>query len=85
MLGRLTAGGGRDGSVGARMVSVFLRGSGAFTTEQVDDLATSGVRIHTVAGDVIGAEVPAAALEEIANRIYVTEVALSGPLFPECG
>ena len=85
LLGRLAAESSRDDPLGARTVSVFVRGSARFTTDQIDELVSSGARIRTVSGDIISADVPAARLDDIANHTFVTEVALSGPLFSESG
>ncbi|HET8683543.1 MAG TPA: hypothetical protein VFM54_16985 [Micromonosporaceae bacterium] len=84
LLARLREERGGHGEQG-RVVDVLVRGRGAFTPEQVGDLARCGAEVRTVAGDVLGASVSLSALDELAGRDYVVSVALSSPLFPERG
>ena len=72
--------GGRD-----TVVDVLVRGRADFTPEQVGELARHGAEVRTVAGDVLSAGVPLAALDELAGRDYVVSVALAAALFPERG
>jgi hypothetical protein len=64
-------------------VTVLVRGQRRFTGEQIDDLASRGVRVRMVAGDVLTADVLVGLVHEICDRDYVMTVALSGPLFQE--
>jgi hypothetical protein len=66
-------------------VSVLIQGEGAFSDEQLETLREEGARVRTVAGDVLTAGVPVAALGRIAEHGFVVRLELSGPLYPEEG
>jgi hypothetical protein len=74
----------RDESVEAESeVSVLLRGRGGFVESQLAALRADGAEIRTVAGDVLTATVPTAALPDLARHEFVVEVQLSQALHPD--
>lgn len=64
-------------------VSVLLRGRGNFTEPQLAALRADGAEIRTVAGDVLTATVPTAAIPDMARHEFVVAVQLSQPLHPD--
>jgi hypothetical protein len=74
----------RDESVEAESeVSVLLRGRGGFVESQLAALRADGAEIRTVAGDVLTATVPTAALPDLARHEFVVAVQLSQALHPD--
>jgi hypothetical protein len=66
-----------------RDVGVLVRGRGGFTGAQLDALRADGAEVRTVAGDVLSATLPAAALQDLTRHDFVVSVQLSQPLRPE--
>lgn len=64
-------------------VSVLLRGRGEFGESQLAALRADGAEIRTVAGDVLTATVPTAAIPDLAGHEFVVAVQLSQPLHPD--
>jgi hypothetical protein len=64
-------------------VSVLLRGRGSFDEAQLAELRADGAEIRTVAGDVLSATVPTAAIADLARHEFIVAVQLSSALHPE--
>jgi hypothetical protein len=64
-------------------VSLLLRGRENFTESQLAALRADGAEVRTVAGDVLTATVPTAAIPQVARHDFVVAVQLSQPLHPD--
>jgi hypothetical protein len=64
-------------------VSMLLRGRGNFDESQLAALRADGAEIRTVAGDVLTATVPTAAIPDLARHEFVVAVQLSQALHPD--
>ena len=64
-------------------VSLLLRGREPFTESQLAVLRGDGAEIRTVAGDVLSATVPTAAIPQLARHDFVVAVQLSQTLHPD--
>lgn len=66
-----------------RSVRVLARGRGPFTDAQVRQLRDRGVRVGTVAGDVLTASVEPAGLDALAGTDFVAAIEVASALHPE--
>ena len=64
-------------------VSVLLRGRANFTDSELAALRADGAEVRTVAGDVLTATMPAAAISNVARHEFVVAMQLSQPLHPD--
>lgn len=62
---------------------MLLRGSAAFSSDELEILRRDGAQIRTTAGDVISADVPVQAVHAVTNHDFVVAAELSQPLYPE--
>jgi len=62
---------------------MFLRGVGAFSPEQIDELKNDGATIRTRAGAVMTIDVPLDNVERVLDHEFVVASELSSPLYPE--
>jgi hypothetical protein len=66
-------------------VVVLLRTEGTLNQAQRSALEEIGVKVRTVAGDVVAASLPLNAISNLATLDFVKYLELSGPLYPEKG
>jgi hypothetical protein len=70
-----------EGSTGR--VSLLVRGTKAFDQAALDALAADGLRVRTVAGDVLTADGEASSLPLVAVHDFVSQVSVSPALYIE--
>ena len=66
-----------------RPVKIIMRISGDLNAQRQLRLQALGCQIHSVAGDVVSADVPAGALRKAGELDFISFVEISQPLYPE--
>jgi hypothetical protein len=72
-------------AVGMARVDVLITTVGQANAKEVDHLARLGVRVSTVAGRVLAADMPVSKLAEVVRLSFVGYIEVAAPIWPEKG